>query len=62
MSQPKLTREDIEKILKDVSFQDRQFLLLDKGDGYCLTWKRMWIILVLSRSSKRPENIIFLHT
>jgi hypothetical protein len=34
MSQQKLTREDIEKILKDVQFQDRKFLLLDKDDGF----------------------------
>lgn len=34
MEQPRLTREEIQKILDDVSFQDRKFLLLEKGDGY----------------------------
>jgi hypothetical protein len=36
MSQQKLSRADIEKILEDVSFQDREFLLLDKGDGFLI--------------------------
>jgi len=41
MSQNKLSREEIEKILKDVSFQDRKFLLLDKGDGYLVQMSYM---------------------
>ncbi len=41
MSQPKLTRTDIEKILKDVSFQDRKFLLLEKDDGFLLQMSYM---------------------
>lgn len=41
MSQQKLTREDIEKILKDVQFQDRKFLLLDKDDGFLVQMSYM---------------------
>jgi|SRR5678816_2881123 len=41
MSQPQLSRSDIEKILKDVSFMDRQFLLLDKGDGFLIQMSYM---------------------
>jgi hypothetical protein len=41
MSQSKLTRADIEKILKDVSFKDREFLLLDKGDGFLIQMSYM---------------------
>ncbi len=41
MSQPQLTREEIQNILKDVSFQDRQFLLLDKGDGFLIQMSYM---------------------
>ena len=41
MSQQKLTRADIEKILKDVSFKDRKFLLLDKGDGFLIQMSYM---------------------
>lgn len=31
-----MTRKDIEKIISQVSFQDRSFRLLNKGDGYLL--------------------------
>lgn len=41
MSQPQLTREQIQKILDDVSFQDRKFLLLDKGDDYLIQMSYM---------------------
>jgi hypothetical protein len=34
MSQPKLTREGIEKVLNEVGFMDRKFLLMEKGDGW----------------------------
>ena len=36
MTQPKLTRQQIEGILSDLKFMDRTFRLLDKGDGYLL--------------------------
>jgi hypothetical protein len=41
MGQQKLTREDIEKILKDVKFMDRTFLLLDKDDGFLVQMSYM---------------------
>lgn len=41
MGQSKLTREEIENILKNVSFQDRKFLLLDKNDGFLLQMSYM---------------------
>lgn len=34
MSQPKLTREHIQEVLDQVSFQDRKFLLIEKQDGF----------------------------
>jgi len=36
MPQTKLTREQIENIIGQVSFKDRSFRLLDKGDGFLL--------------------------
>ena len=36
MTQPKLTRCEIEDILSKIKFMDRTFRLLQKGDGYLL--------------------------
>lgn len=41
MSQPKLTRDGIEKILSRIQFQDRKFLLLEKGDGFLIQMSYM---------------------
>jgi hypothetical protein len=41
MSQPKLTREQIQKVLDGVSFQDRKFLLLEKEDGFLVQMSYM---------------------
>lgn len=41
MGQPKLTREEIQVILDRVSFMDRKFLLLEKGDGFLVQMSYM---------------------
>lgn len=41
MSQPKLSKTDILSILENVSFQDRKFILLEKGDGFLVQMEYM---------------------
>lgn len=41
MTQPHLTIEHIREALKDVSFKDRKFLVMEKGDGYLLQMSYM---------------------
>lgn len=36
MSQPKKSRQEIQNIIDQIKFRDRQFRLLDKGDGFLL--------------------------
>lgn len=41
MAQAKLTREHIQTALDEVSFMDRKFLLLEKGDGFLIQMSYM---------------------
>src|SRR3954471_24314185 len=41
MSQPKLTKQHIQECLNGIKFQDRKFLLMEKGDGFLIQMEYM---------------------